>query len=94
METDPSNKNAENNMEFDYVPSDAIVQHNSDKEEEMPTQKLKKCFNKKKRCNITMMETRIMTNQVLQQPHVSSILIQYIFKLTNLFSYVARRAIK
>lgn len=76
MKTDPSNKNAENNMEFDSIPSDVIVQHNSDKDKKRPRQKLKKCSYRKNKGNITMMDTGIRTDLVLQQPHVSSILIQ------------------
>jgi len=79
MKTDPSNKNAENNMEFDSVPLDVIVQHNSDKDTKSPRQKLKKCSYRKKRGKITVMDTKITTDQVLQEPHVSYILIQHVF---------------
>ena len=85
MKSDPSNKNAENNMEFDSVPLDVIVQHNSDRDTKRPTRKLKKCSYRKKRGEITMMDTGITTDQVLQQSHFSSILIQQIFKLTRFF---------
>ena len=76
MKSDPSNKNAENNMEFDSVPLDVIVQHNSDRDTKRPTRKLKKCSYRKKRGEITMMDTGITNDLVLQQPHFSSILIQ------------------
>jgi len=76
MKSDPSNKNAENNMEFDSVPLYVIVQHNSDRDTKRPTRKLKKCSYRKKRGEITMMDTGITTDLVLQQSHFSSILIQ------------------
>ena len=85
MKSDPSNKNAEINMEFDSVPLDEIVQHNSDRDTKRPTRKLKKCSYRKKRGEITMMDTGITTDLVLQQSHFSSILIQQIFKLTSFF---------
>jgi len=48
MKSDPSNKNAEINMEFDSVPLDEIVQHNSDRDTKRPTRKLKKCSYRKR----------------------------------------------
>jgi len=71
MKSDPSNKNAENNMEFDSVPLDVIVQHNSDRDTKRPTRKLKKCSYRKKRGEITMMDTGITTD--LQEEQSNSL---------------------
>jgi len=71
MKSDPSNKNAENNMEFDSVPLDVIVQHNSDRDTKRPTRKLKKCSYRKKRGEITMMDIGITTD--LQEEQSNSL---------------------
>ena len=53
-------------MEFDSVPLDVIVQHNSDRDTKRPTRKLKKKSYRKNSGSIIVMDIETMTDLVLQ----------------------------